>query len=148
MNGVEWLYEKVQSEGLDPALAIIGRPGEYGEDGSVGAALAAEALGIPVVYDGTGAVAGDDRTAIISELVSSGATMVWVTLTPGELLDIFGNSVSQGLRAYWSGNSPSFNYLVHMPSDFAAAVRRVLLPVAIPGAVGDPRDPRHGRHHR
>ncbi|MDG1365514.1 MAG: hypothetical protein P8P85_00500, partial [Acidimicrobiales bacterium] len=106
-------------DGLEPALAIIGRPGEYGEDGSVGAALAAEALGIPIVYDGTGAVAGDDRTAVVANVVGSGATMVWTTLTPGELLDVFGNAVSQGFRAYWSGNQPSFNYLVHMPSDFA-----------------------------
>lgn len=120
MNGVEWLKGMVESQGLDPKLAIIGRPGEYGEDGSVGASIAAEALGIEVVYDGTGAVAGDDRTAIVSQLVGSGATMVWTTLTPGETLDIFGNAVSQGFRAYWSGNSPTFNYLVHMPSDFAA----------------------------
>ena len=142
MNGVEWLAGKVESEGLDPALAIIGRPGEYGEDGSVGAALAAEELGIPVVYDGTGAVAGDDRSAVIAELVSSGATMVWVTLTPGELLDIFGNSVSQGLQAYWSGSSPSFNYLVHMPSDFAAEFSEYYFqsqyqaPWATPGIAG------------
>ncbi len=119
MNGVEWLKGKAESEGLEPKLAIIGRPGEYGEDGSVGAKIAAEELGVEVVYDGTGAVAGDDRTAVISEVVNSGATMVWTTLTPGELLDVFGNSVSQGLEAYWSGNQPSFNYLVHLGSDFA-----------------------------
>ncbi len=120
MNGVEWLKGMVESQGQEPALAIVGRPGEYGEDGSVGAKLAAEALGIPVVYDGTGAVAGDDRTAIVAEVVGSGANMVWTTLTPGETLDVFGNSVSQGFRAYWSGNSPSFNYLFHMTSDFNA----------------------------
>ncbi|HSH10366.1 MAG TPA: ABC transporter substrate-binding protein [Ilumatobacter sp.] len=120
MNGVEWLKGKAESDGMEAKLAIIGRPGEYGADGSAGALLAAEALGIPVVYDGSGAVAGDDRTAVISELVGSGATIVWTTLTPGELLDIFGNSVSQGFEAYWSGNSPSFSYPVHMPSDFAA----------------------------
>ena len=119
MNGVAWLADMVEGKGETPALAIIGRPGEYGEDGSVGAARAAELLGIPVVYDGTSAVAGDDRTAIVAEVVGSGANMVWTTLTPGETLDIFGNSVSQGFRAYWSGNSPSFNYLVHLGSDFA-----------------------------
>jgi len=119
MNGVEWLAGMVESQGMDPALAIVGRPGEYGEDGSVGAALAAEALGIPVVYDGTGAVAGDDRTAVVAELVGSGANMVWLTLTPGETLDIFGNAVSQGFSAYWSGSGPSFNYLFHLTSDFA-----------------------------
>jgi ABC-type branched-subunit amino acid transport system substrate-binding protein len=120
INGVEWLKDRVEGEGKVAKLAVIGRPGEYGEDGSAGALIAAEELGIEVVYDGTGAVAGDDRTAIISEVVNSGATIVWTTLTPGETLDIFGNSVSQVFDATLSGNSPSFNYIVHLGSDFAA----------------------------
>ena len=120
MNGVAWLAEKVEADGGEPKLAILSRPGEYGADGAAGAALAAEELGIEVVYDGTDQVAGDDRTAIISQLVDSGATMVWITLTPGETLDIFGNAVSQGFEGIWSGNSPSFNYLAHLSSDFAA----------------------------
>ncbi|MEZ5340337.1 MAG: ABC transporter substrate-binding protein [Acidimicrobiales bacterium] len=120
MNGVAWLKEKVESEGGEAKLAIVGRPGEYGEDGSAGAKIAAEELGIEVVYDGTGAVAGDDRTAIVSELLSSGATIVWTTLTPAETLDIFGQAVTGGMTAYWSGNQPSFNYLLHIGSDFAA----------------------------
>lgn len=119
MNGVAWLAEKVEADGDVPKLAIIGRPGEYGEDGSAGAELAAEALGIEIVYDGTGAVAGDDRTAVVASLVNSGANIVWVTLTPGELVDVFGNAVGQGVEAYWSGNSPSFNYLVHLGGDLA-----------------------------
>ena len=120
MNGVEWLADYAREQGLEPSLAIVGRPGEYGEDGSAGAKIAAEELGIPIVYDGTGATSGDDRSNVISGVVGSGATIVWTTLTPGELLDIFGNSVSQGFTGYWSGNSPSFNYLVHLQSDFAA----------------------------
>lgn len=120
MNGVEWLKGYVEGQGLEPSLAILSRPGEYGEDGAAGAELVAEELGIPIVYDGVSAVAGDDRTGVIAELVGSGATMVWTTLTPGETLDIFGNAVSQGFEGYWSGNSPSFNYLVHLSSDFAA----------------------------
>ena len=118
INGVEWLAGYVEDQGLEPSLAIIGRPGEYGEDGSAGAKIAAAELGIPIVYDGTGATSGDDRSGVIAEVVGSGATMVWTTLTPGELLDIFGNAVSQGFEGFWSGNSPSFNYLVHLPSDF------------------------------
>ncbi len=120
MNGVSWLASKVEADGNEPKLAILSRPGEYGEDGAVGAALAADALGIEVVYDGTGQVAGDDRTAVISQLVDSGATMVWTVLTPGELSDIFGNAVSQGFEAVWSGNGPSFSYPVHLSSDLAA----------------------------
>ncbi len=117
INGVEWMSTQVDG---DPKLAILGRPGEYGEDGSAGAEIAAEELGIEIVYNGRGAVAGDDRTGVIAELVGSGANMVWTTLTPGETLDIFGNSVSQGFEAIWSGNSPSFNYLAMLTSDFAS----------------------------
>lgn len=121
MNGVSWLKSKVEADGGEAKIAIISRPGEYGEDGAVGAKLAAEALGIEIVYDGIGQVAGDDRTAVISQLVDSGATMVWTTVTPGELADIFGQAVSQGFEAVWSGNSPSFSYPALLPTDLAPA---------------------------
>ncbi len=121
MNGVEWLKNKVEGDGKEAKLAIISRPGEYGEDGHVGAQLAAEALGIEIVYNGKGEVAGDDRTAVISQLVESGATMVWTTVTPGELADVFGQAVSQGFEADWSGNGPSFSYPALLPTDLAPA---------------------------
>jgi ABC-type branched-subunit amino acid transport system substrate-binding protein len=120
MNGIAWLKAKVEADGLEPKLAIMSQPGEYGEDGAVGAELAAEALGIEVVYNGKDQIAGDDLTAIVSQLVDSGATMVWITTTPGRLSDIFGNAVSQGFEAAWSGNGPSFSYPVHLASDLAA----------------------------
>ncbi len=119
INGIEWLKDKVEADGKEAKLAIISRPGEYGEDGHVGAEIAAEALGIEIVYNGKGEVAGDDRTAVISQLVGSGATMVWNTLTPGELADVFGGAVSQGLTADWSGNNPSFSYPALLPTDLA-----------------------------
>lgn len=121
INGVSWLNDKVTEDGQEAKLAIISRPGEYGEDGHVGAEIAADLLGIEVVYNGKGEVAGDDRTAVTSQLVSSGATMVWTTLTPGELADVFGNAVSQGFEATWSGNGPSFSYPALLPTDLAPA---------------------------
>ena len=122
MNGISWMVSKAQAEGNDnPTLAILSRPGEYGQDGAVGAALAADALGVEVVYDGTDQVAGDDRTAVISQLVESEADLVWTTVTPGELADVFGNAVSQGFEAIWSGNGPSFSYPVLLASDLAPA---------------------------
>ncbi len=120
MNGVSYLAAKVEADGNEPKLAIVSRPGEYGLDGATGARLAADALGIEVVYDGTDQVAGDDRTAVISQLVGSDANMVWTTLTSGESVDIFGSAVSQGFTGYWSGNSPSLDYKVFLESDFAA----------------------------
>ncbi len=121
MNGVSFLNDLVTEAGDTPKLAIISRPGEYGEDGHVGAEIAAEALGIEVVYNAKGEVAGDDRTAIVSQLLASDANMVWVTLTPGETADIFGNAVAGGMTAQWSGNLPSFNYLFHLGGDLAPA---------------------------
>lgn len=120
MNGVSWLKDKVEADGREAKLAIMSRPGEYGADGAAGAAIAAEELGIEVVYDGTDQVAGDDRTAVVSQLVDSGATMVWLTTTPGETADMFGSAVSQGFDAAWSGNQPSFSYSVLLGGDLAA----------------------------
>ncbi len=51
MNGVEYLA------GVNDAttIAIVSFPGEYGQDGAAGAKIAAEALGLEIVYDGEGA---------------------------------------------------------------------------------------------
>lgn len=121
INGVSWLKDRVEGEGKEAKLAIISRPGEYGADGHAGAEIAAEELGIEVVYNAKGEVSGDDRTAVISQLVSSGATMVWTTLTPGELADVFGNAIAQGFEATWSGNNPSFSYPALLSTDLAPA---------------------------
>ncbi len=119
MNGISFLADLVTENGDTPKLAILSRPGEYGADGFAGAALAAELLDIEVVYAAEGEVAGDDRTAVVTQLVNSGANIVWTTLTPGETADIFGNAVAQGFEAQWSGNQPSFNYLAHLGGDLA-----------------------------
>ena len=63
---------------------------------------------------------GSNPRELAQQIVDSGAAIVWTTLTGGETLDIFGNAVSQGFEGFWSGNSPSFNYIVNLGSDFAA----------------------------
>ncbi len=107
MNGVEFLVE--QSGQANPTIAIVTRPGEYGQDGAAGAKIAAEALGLEIVYDGEGAIAGDDFTPIISQLVESSPDIVWITSSPTELAQIFGGAAAGGLQAIWSGSSPSYN---------------------------------------
>jgi len=99
--------------GIDGAttMAVISFPGEYGQDGAAGAKIAAEALGIEIVYDGEAAVVpGSDQTPVITELVNADPDIVWATINPGTLAEIFGGAYAQGLRALWSGNSPTFNY--------------------------------------
>lgn len=107
MNGVEYLVENQDKS----KLAILTFPGEFGEDGAAGARMAAEALGIEVVYDGTGkVVAGADQTPVIAELVDSGADLVWTTVNPSTLAELVGGAASEGFEATWSGNSPSYSF--------------------------------------
>lgn len=107
MNGVEYLA----GENNATTIGIISFPGEYGQDGAQGAKKAAEALGLTVVYDGEGAVVpGSDQTPVITELVNANPDIVWATINPTTLAEILGGAYAQGLRATWSGNSPTWNY--------------------------------------
>jgi ABC-type branched-subunit amino acid transport system substrate-binding protein len=107
INGVSWLTEANSAK----TIAIISFPGEYGQDGAAGAKLAAAALGLDVVYDGEGAVVpGSDQTPVVTELVNANPDIVWATINPTTLGEILGGAYAQGLRAQWSGNSPTWNY--------------------------------------
>ena len=113
MNGIEYLSSEMGVE----TVAIISFPGEYGGDGAAGAAKAAEALGLEVVFDGTGLVTppsadnpSPDQTAIISQIVETNPDLVWATINPSQLGVIMGGAVAQGYTGQWSGNSPTYNY--------------------------------------
>lgn len=107
MNGVEFLTE--QSEVANPTLAVISLPGEYGQDGATGAKIAAEALGLEIVYDGEAAIAGDDFTPVITQLVTASPDIVWITAAPSQLAQILGGAAAQGLTAQWGGTNPAYN---------------------------------------
>jgi ABC-type branched-subunit amino acid transport system substrate-binding protein len=117
MNGVEYLAGAHEAA----TIAIISFPGEYGQDGAQGAKIAAEALGLEVVYDGEGAVVpGSDQTPVITELINAAPDIVWATINPTTLAEILGGAYAQGLRAQWSGNSPTWNYQL-LATDLATA---------------------------
>jgi len=106
-NGLSYLAEL--SGGTK--VAIVSFPGEYGQDGATGAKIAAEALGLEVVYDGEGAVVpGADQTPVITEIVNSGADMVWASTNPSTFAEILGGAYAQGFRGKWSGNAPTYNF--------------------------------------
>ena len=110
MNGVEFLQKKVEAGEKEAKLAVLSYPGEYGQDGAAGAKLAADALGIEIVFDGEAQVSpGGNQTDLINQLVDSEATIVWIAAGPADLGAIFGGAVVQGFDAFWSGNSPTYN---------------------------------------
>ena len=106
MNGIDWISRQGGER-----LAILSFPGDYGQDGAIGAKMAAEQLGLEVVYDGEGKVVpGADQTPVIAELVDSGADWVWATINPGSLTEIMGGAASEGFDAMWSGNAPTYSF--------------------------------------
>jgi ABC-type branched-subunit amino acid transport system substrate-binding protein len=108
MNGISYIAE--QTGGTTLAIASI--PGDYGLDGAAGAKLAAEALGLEIVYDGSGAIIPTDETtltAVASGIVESGAQIVWMTTTPGTMASIFGQAIATGFDSDWGGNSPNWS---------------------------------------
>ena len=105
MNGVTYMSEQHGNK-----IAIVGFPGDYGEDGSIGAKIAAEALGLEVVYDGQASVIpGADQTPVVTGIVNSGADFVWLTTSPGLTAEIVGGAAAGGYTGQWAGNSPSWN---------------------------------------
>jgi ABC-type branched-subunit amino acid transport system substrate-binding protein len=93
-------------------IAIASNPGDYGLDSYTGAVLAAEALGLEVVFEGEGAINAADEatlTEVANGIAASGADIAWVTTSPGAFGSIFGQALAQGYEGVWSGANPSFN---------------------------------------
>jgi ABC-type branched-subunit amino acid transport system substrate-binding protein len=114
MNGVQFMSD----EG-GQTVAIVSFPGEYGQDGAEGAKMAAEALGLEVVYDGEGAVTPPtatnptpDNSAVAQEIVDANPDWVWATVNPSTLATLMGQAAARGFQGKWSGNSPSYNDLL------------------------------------
>ncbi|MCZ6662207.1 MAG: ABC transporter substrate-binding protein [Actinobacteria bacterium] len=94
-------------------VAIASNAGDFGEDSAEGAKLAAEALGLEVVYDGQGKVnAADEATLaeVATAIVASGADIVWVTTSPGAYSGIYGQALAAGMTALWSGSFVAWNF--------------------------------------
>jgi len=93
-------------------IAIAPLPGDYGQDSAAGAKIAAQALGLEVVYDGEAQIIPSDESslsAVASGIAESGADIVWVATTPSTFSSIFGQALATGFEAIWSGPSPSWS---------------------------------------
>lgn len=120
MNSLEY----VANETGAATIAIASVPGDYGLDSAAGAAKAAEALGLEVVYDGTGMIIpGEDGTPIGTAIAESGADIVWVTATPSTFPPVYGAAIATGYEATWSGASPTYSP-AYLASDFGAQFQR------------------------
>jgi len=116
INVTEWLFNKqVEDTGTPPTLAVVTRPGDYGQDAAAGVKYAAQQLGIDIVYDGEGDVVRDsagnfDPTSIVSQILAAQPDWVWLTTSPGETGPIMGGVAGQGFTPQWTGSLPSYDY--------------------------------------
>ena len=105
MNGVTYMSETYGNK-----MAIASFPGDYGQDGAIGAKIAAEALGLEIVYDGEAAVIpGADQTPVVTGIAESGADFVWLTTGPTQTAELVGGAAAAGYTGQWAGNSPAWN---------------------------------------
>ncbi len=105
MNGVTYM-----SETYGTNMAIASFPGDYGQDGAIGAKIAAEALGLNVVFDGEAQVIpGADQTPVVTGIAESGADFVWLTTGPTQTAELIGGAAAAGYEGQWAGNSPAWN---------------------------------------
>lgn len=110
MNIMGWLSEQMGD--AISTVAIASLPGDYGLDSAAGAKLAADALGLEVVYDGSGAInPGDEATLteVANAIVESEADLAFVTTTPTTFSAIFGQADVAGFAGTWTGAGPSYN---------------------------------------
>ena len=113
MNALEYFSKNKDVK----TVAIVSFPGEYGGDGAAGARMAADELGLEVVYDGTDQVvaptaenANPDQSAVIEQIVQADPDLVWTSINPTALGSIMSGAIGQGFDGLWSGNSPSYSF--------------------------------------
>jgi ABC-type branched-subunit amino acid transport system substrate-binding protein len=111
MNALQFMAD----EGAQ-TVAIVSFPGEYGQDGATGAKLAAEELGLEVVYDGEGAITPPtptnptpDNSSVSASIVDANPDWVWITANPSVTATLMGQAAADGFQGKWSGSSPSYN---------------------------------------
>ncbi len=105
-------------------IAIASLPGDYGLDSAAGAALAAEALGLEVVYDASGGIIpGEDLAPIGVAIAESGADIAFVTATPTTFPSVYGAAIATGYEAAWTGGFPNYSP-AYLGADFAEQIVR------------------------
>lgn len=125
MNAIDYISNDI---GGAESIAIASIPGDFGLDGAAGAALAAEALGLTVAYDGTGMANPADEaslTEVANGIAASGADIVFFSATPGAFSAVYGQAIAQGFEAKWTGTSPAWSP-AFMASEIAEPVARDL----------------------
>jgi len=107
MNIVGFMHDEKGAQ----KVALVTFPGDYGQDAAAGVKKAIEFYGMELVYDGEAAVIpGQDQTPVITEIVNSGADMVFATTNPSTFAEILGGAFQGGYQGLWTGSVPTYDF--------------------------------------
>jgi ABC-type branched-subunit amino acid transport system substrate-binding protein len=111
MNAISYVADDHRATtGADLTIAIATNPGDYGQDSAAGARYAAAQLGLPIAYEGEGAITGPASvTAVAAGIAGSGADWTWLTTDPVTAAQVVGAAVQLGYTGKWSGAMPTFS---------------------------------------
>ncbi|NND02791.1 MAG: ABC transporter substrate-binding protein, partial [Acidimicrobiia bacterium] len=113
MNTIGYIVDNVAPDA--ETIAIAGFPADYGQDSARGAKLAAEALGLEVVYDGEAVVipsaeAAATWTEAANGIAAGSPDIVWLVTNGTIYGSIFSQARDAGFAGgTWSGPSPSWS---------------------------------------
>jgi ABC-type branched-subunit amino acid transport system substrate-binding protein len=113
MNTIGYIKQNVNPEAS--TIAIAGFPADYGQDSAQGAKIAAEALGLDVVYDGEAVVvpsadAAATWTEAANGIAAANPDIVWLATNGTIYGSIFSQARDAGFAGgVWSGPSPSWS---------------------------------------
>jgi ABC-type branched-subunit amino acid transport system substrate-binding protein len=106
INSLQYMFDAQNAR----TVAIVSFPGEFGQDSARGAKLAAEGLGMRIVYDGEAKVVppspnnpNPDNSGVVSAVVASRPDMVWAAVNPSTLVTLMGPAAAKGYRGKWAG---------------------------------------------
>jgi ABC-type branched-subunit amino acid transport system substrate-binding protein len=113
MNTLGYIKDNIAPDA--ETIAIAGFPADYGQDSAQGAKLAAEALGLEVVYDGEAVVIPSaEATATWTEaangIAGANPDIVWLATNGTIYGSIFSQARAAGFTGgTWSGPSPAWS---------------------------------------
>lgn len=111
MNGIQYMVDEHKVK----KVAVVGFPGEAGQDAAAGAKYAIQKLGLTLAYDGEAKVTlpsaqapNPDNSAVVNAIASSGADLVWILANPTLTAQIMTQAAAKGYKGKWAGNGPTY----------------------------------------
>lgn len=91
-------------------LAVVTSDDDYGRDAAAGVSVAAAHYGLPIVYNGVGAIVpGEELGEALSGIVESNADWTFLATSPSLGAQVIAGAVLSGYPGLFAGSTPSYD---------------------------------------